>query len=144
MTVAVTCTARATVTGTEQRPALPHFNILFSLNLIHILFKHSNPSSNVKQNREHYIYKKPQTDSTSGVIVSILLFFFNSAVFHTYRSRNGMTFCRFYWPLSVETPRAGRTCVDYHWWVQTATQFICVQTLMFSSSSASCPNPASH
>lgn len=24
MTVAVTCTGRATVTGTEQRPALPH------------------------------------------------------------------------------------------------------------------------
>lgn len=65
---------------------------------------------------ENITFIKKHRQTAPARSLSVYCFFY-SAVFHTYRSRNGMTFCRFYWPLSVETPRAGRTCVDYHWWV---------------------------
>ncbi len=78
-------------------------------------FKHTNPNTDLKQNKNHYVYERKSTDRQhqQGLYQYIA---FYSDVFHTYRSRNEMTFCRLYWPLSAETPRAGRACVDYHWW----------------------------
>lgn len=63
MTEAITCTGRATVTDRTKASSTTALLIYYFLQTLFVFFfKHTNPNTNLKRNKEHYIYEGKSTD----------------------------------------------------------------------------------